>query len=121
MSEEREKKPGGKNLFKPGQVSNPNGRPAGVPNKITSQMRETFTDIFNNNKDKIQADIDLLEPKDRVKFWIELMPYFLPRLTASKAELTVKHTGLEGLLDKELTKLAQTLEIIEDAESTDAE
>jgi hypothetical protein len=121
MSKGQAKSGGKASLFKPGQSGNPAGKPKGVPNKITSQMRETFTDIFNNNKDKIQGDIDKLEPKDRVKFWVELMPYFLPRLTATKAELTVRHTGYEHLEDKRLTDLILSLNITEDGESTDAE
>lgn len=109
MSEEKTEKTGGKKLFKPGQVANPNGRPKGVQNKITTQMRETMHEIFMNNIDKIQADLDSLDPKDRLNFIAKLFPYYMPTLTATKGEITVKHTGAEHLTSEELYRKVLTL------------
>lgn len=92
-------------LFKPGVVANPNGRPKGVPNKMTTQMRQTFTDLFENNKDKMQADLDAVEPKDRLQFWVAMAPYFMPKLTAIKAEISTKQTGHEDALTSDLIEL----------------
>ena len=120
-----DKKPG-KKLFKPGEVANPKGRPVGVPNKITTQMRESMHDFFLNNKDKIQQDFDAVEPKDRLTFIAKLFPYFMPSLTATKSEVTVKSTGAEHLGTKELYQLILKLSgntanngFIEDAEHTE--
>ncbi len=93
--------------FKPGEISNPNGRPKGVPNKITTQMRETFSNIFENNKDKIQEDLDKVDPKDRLQFWVAMMPYFMPKLTAIRAEHSLIGTGHETRTSTELLQLAQ--------------
>lgn len=66
--------------FKKGQSGNPEGRPPGSPNKVTQEIRERINDFLDNNFDDIQADIQRLEPKDRVKFFIELLSFGVPRL-----------------------------------------
>ena len=91
-------------LFKEGQIANPKGRGKGTVNKITNQMRTTFADLFEDNKHQIQVDLDSLEPKDRMRLWVDLLPYFTPKLVATKAEITVKQTGAEHLSSAELTK-----------------
>lgn len=103
-------------LFKPGELANPNGRPKGVPNKITTQMREAMTNIWNNNVDKIQADLDALEPKDRLNFLKEMWPYFVPKLQLVRSEATVHHTGIEGLSDQRLTQFILTINATNDGE-----
>jgi hypothetical protein len=123
----KEPKKTGLTLFKPGQINNPNGRPKGVANKITNQMKQTFANLFEDNKDRIQDDLNELDAKDRMKFWIDLMPYFTPKLTAVKAEITTKETGAEQLSSIELTQfilgIAQEaqLEDEDNGESTDTE
>lgn len=42
MEENERKKRSGKNLFQPGKSGSPLGKPKGIPNKITTQMRETM-------------------------------------------------------------------------------
>lgn len=120
MNEKDPKKPDKPHLFTVGKVANPNGRPKGSPNKITTQMKETMHQIFLNNTDRIQEDLDALEPKDRLNFISKLFPYFMPALTATKSEVTHKHTGAEHLSNPELHKLILTFNIpIENAEYTD--
>ncbi|TKC01242.1 hypothetical protein [Pedobacter cryotolerans] len=112
MEQENNEKQPGKKLFKKGQVANPYGRPVGAPNKITTQMRETMHEIFMNNKDKIQEKLDQLDdPKDWLNFVAKLFPYFMPSLTATKGEITVKHTGAEHLNSEELYQKVLTLKL----------
>lgn len=67
------------------------GRTKGTLNKTTSELRERFTLLIDNNFDKLQIDIDLLEPKDRIKVILELAKFVVPTLKAT--ELT---TGNEN-------------------------
>lgn len=71
-----------------GRTNNKAGRPAGTPNKTTKELREKFTDLLEANFDKLQKDIDKLEPKDRIKTMLELSKFILPQLRAT--ELTDK-------------------------------
>ena len=63
------------------------GRTSGTLNKTTLELREKFTLLIENNFDKIQSDIDLLEPKDRIRILLELAKFVVPTLKAT--ELTI--------------------------------
>lgn len=120
MSEQNTDKPTGKKLFRKGEVANPNGRPKGVANKVTTQMRETMYNFYMGNVDTLQQDFDAMEPKDRMILRVKLLPFFMPTMTATKAEKTINHTGLEHLGSKELHRLLQTIKIpIDAAEDTE--
>lgn len=54
----------------------------GIPNKATQQIREKFKDIIEGNIDKFQEDLDQLEPKERLRFLIDLSRFVLPTLKA---------------------------------------
>lgn len=60
------------------------GRKTGTPNTTTKELREKFTLLLENNFDKLQSDIDLLEPKDRAKTLLELAKFVLPTLRATE-------------------------------------
>lgn len=60
------------------------GRQAGTPNTTTKELREKFTLLLENNFDKLQSDIDMLEPKDRTKTLLELAKFVLPTLRATE-------------------------------------
>lgn len=59
------------------------GRKAGTPNKITQDLREKFKFLIEDNMDKLQNDIEQLEPKDRIKAIIDLSRFVLPTLRAT--------------------------------------
>ncbi len=59
------------------------GRIKGVStNKVTKTTRELVTAVIDNNLDRFQADLDALEPKDRVNAIIQLLKFNLPTLKA---------------------------------------
>jgi vacuolar-type H+-ATPase subunit E/Vma4 len=59
------------------------GKPKGAKNKVNSQMRELIQQLFDDNFDKVQEDLEALEAKDRLKFLSDLLPYLLPKLQST--------------------------------------
>ena len=58
------------------------GTRKGVPNKASSQVREAFKQLVESNLPQMQSDLDSLEPKDRLKFILEMARFILPTLQA---------------------------------------
>lgn len=85
------------------------GRAAGTPNKVTSDLRRAVSDLIERNWERIQGDMDALEPKDRLMFIEKLLSYSLPKLSSVTQETTLRAT-LDGMTDEQLTKMA--LEIL---------
>lgn len=73
--------------FKKGQSGNPKGRPRGAKNKATNELREWVERFINDNLDTIANDIKELDPNDRVKFFLALLNYTLPKQQSVKAEI----------------------------------
>jgi hypothetical protein len=68
--------------FKKGQSGNLKGKPKGAVNKTTNEIREAVNEIISGNIETLRADLISLEPKERVKFLIDLMAFSLPKLQA---------------------------------------
>ena len=58
------------------------GTRKGVPNRTTQQVRKAFQLLVENNLPKMQEDLDELEPKDRIKFILDMAKFILPTLQA---------------------------------------
>ena len=72
-------------------VAGNSGRPVGSKNLASSQIRDTFQLLLSNNLEKIQEDLNELEPKDRIKLLLDLASFIIPKmksvdLKAEKAE-----------------------------------
>ncbi len=52
----------------------------GVPNRATSEVRKAFQLLVEANMPQMQADLDSLEPKERVKFMLDMAKFILPQL-----------------------------------------
>jgi len=71
-----------------GHTNNPNGRPLGVPNKITTNLKDRVNLLIENNFDKLQTDLDTIEPKDRLSIMLKLMEYVLPKQKETKIDFS---------------------------------
>ena len=56
-----------------GKTNNPNGRPKGSPNKVTSDVKAFITDIIESNRETIVSDLQALEPYQRLTILERLM------------------------------------------------
>ena len=56
------------------------GRIKGTPNILTAELRQNIVTLLNNNFDKMQQDLNLLQPLNRLNILIELYKLCLPKL-----------------------------------------
>jgi len=70
------------------------GRPKGIPNKTTTEIRETFQLLLENNIEKIQEDLNELDPKDRIKLLLDLSSFIIPKMKSVDLKADKKETIL---------------------------
>ena len=56
------------------------GRAKGIPNKTTTEIKEAFQMLLEDNLPTLRRDISSLEPKERVKFMLELATFIIPKM-----------------------------------------
>jgi hypothetical protein len=91
---------------KKGKTGNPNGRPKGTPNKVTSDLRTWVNDILNDNRKQFTADLKQLEPHQRVSVFEKLLSYAVPKMQSVEAKIDLEKLSDEQLdiIINELTK-----------------
>jgi len=62
------------------------GRPSGSKNKTTLQMKEYLQTVSEHLEDELLSDIDVLSPSERVKLWIQIQEFFIPKLSRQQIE-----------------------------------
>lgn len=77
--------------FQPGNNLS-KGRPKGAINKTTAETKSFLARIANKLGEHIEEDLEMMEPKDRVKIWLELQEYLIPKL--SRTEITGEDGGM---------------------------
>ena len=85
-----------------GKTNNPNGRPKGVPNKVTASLRTFVAEILNKNKRQISKDLKALQPKDRLIILEMLMQYVIPKQQWQQVDL-------QQLSDDQLTMIVDEI------------
>lgn len=63
------------------------GKPKGAKNKTTKELRELIRRIIDDNIEQLEEDLQKLEPRDRVRFNIDLLQFALPKLQSQKIEV----------------------------------
>ena len=66
------------------------GRQQGTPNKINSDLKAWITDIINNGKEQFISDLANLSPMERIKIYVGLLNYIIPKQQAIQAEVEPK-------------------------------
>ncbi len=82
------------------------GRPKGAKNKVNTQMRDLIQQLFDDNYNKIQEDLENLEAKDRLKFLSDLLPYLLPKLQSTTHTTEI---DLDKMTEEDLDKLIERI------------
>ncbi len=86
--------------YSKGQSGNPSGRPKGAKNKASGRLAGLVATIVDNNMNRIQKDLDSLEPQDRIRAIVSLMGYVIPKKQA---------INVQQSLDYEYEKLNELL------------
>lgn len=55
------------------------GRQAGTPNRRKAQIQERILYIIETNIETIQNDLEKMDPCERLRFIVALIPYVLPK------------------------------------------
>lgn len=63
------------------------GKPKGAVTKISVKVRESIVNFLESNIDTIQKDFDKLQPRDRLHFVAEILPYAAPKLSSVQTEI----------------------------------
>lgn len=81
------------------------GRKKGTPNKDTSGLRQKFLDFAESRyEDALLAFDQITEPKDKVKAYIDICSYALPKLQAVQLDATV---NTQSSVEEDLKQLAE--------------
>ena len=95
-----------KTQFKPGRSGNPAGRPPGALNKISKPIKERIGDFLNDNFDDVVDAFAKLPPRDKVKLFVDLLPFIVPKQTQLDADMSLNfETMPEPVLDAIVDKL----------------
>lgn len=71
---------------------NREGRKKGIPNRTTTEIRESFNLLLSNNLEKLQKDLEELEPFQRIKILLEISKFIIP--TLKQTELTTEQSSI---------------------------
>lgn len=83
-------------------TSKTGGRAKGTPNKVTGSLKEFIKNLIDNNRSQIIADMQELEPYQRLLFIERLIGYVLPKQAAVdiKSQIDAEYKALERLIDE---------------------
>ena len=63
------------------------GRPKGVGNKVTSDIKEKFAELLDSyDIEQMKRDLEVLKPEDRLKIVSGLLAYYIPKQSHSTIE-----------------------------------
>lgn len=91
--------------FLKGQSGNPAGRRPGSKNKVGARLRQRIEDFLSEQFDQVTADFRIMEPTDRQKLFIALLPYCIGK----KQDLSID-SQLGHLSDDQLDSILRTIE-----------
>lgn len=67
------------------------GRKAGTPNKVNRDLRTRIGDFIDGNFDEAVQSWRTMEPRDKVRTYIDLCAFVLPKLQAVQLDANISH------------------------------
>ena len=90
--------------FEKGVSGNYQGRPKGALNHNTTRLREAISSFLTDNFEQIIKDFEVLSPKDRLKFYCDLLNFNLPKVQSIQME-----TDFNMLTDSQIDNIIKEL------------
>lgn len=90
--------------FVKGQSGNENGRPKGATNKVNTKVKGLITQLVEDSFKDVQTEFKALKGRDKVKLWVEMLPYLVPKLQNVQAGF-----DFERLSDEDLDAIIKEL------------
>jgi hypothetical protein len=75
------------------------GRAKGTPNKVTTEIREFYKELIENNLEQLESDLIELTPKERIEVLIKLSEYVIPKLNKVESNVDSIITGINIIID----------------------
>ena len=80
------------------------GRVKGTPNRVTKNLRERISGFLDDNwQEAVESWKMIYDPKDKVKLYIDLVQYTVPKLQSVNLDATVKQE--ENTIEQDLIEL----------------
>jgi hypothetical protein len=68
------------------------GRKKGTTNKTTTEIRDCFQMLLEDNLEQLQLDLMKLEPKERVKLLLDMAQFVVPKLRSIDLKSDIEET-----------------------------
>ena len=82
------------------------GRKSGSTNRTSTDIKSKIADLIDQQFNTITADLELLEPKERVTAYLKFLEYVVPKQREQKIDLsTLSDEQIDDLLNKAMAKL----------------
>jgi len=91
-----------------GKTGNPNGRPKGSPNKVTSSVKSWISQLLDDNREQIKQDFKKLDPKDRIAMFERLMQYVTPKMGSVEAKIDLNELS-ENQIDEIIKNINENI------------
>ena len=77
------------------------GRAKGTPNKVSAELKDWLASILHNGRERFESDIESLDASERVRVYMSLLNYVLPKQQSMTAEAVAEAEikELERLID----------------------
>lgn len=87
------------------------GRAKGTPNKVTSDIRTWLKAVVDGNREQFIKDLNAVEPAERLKVVVSLLPYITPKVVAvdEMQLITAEYDQLKDLLEVAPAKVVQMI------------
>ena len=87
--------------LKKGQTNNPNGRPKGVANKVTTDLRTFYSKLIDDNREEIVKRLKRLDDASFFQALDRINKYVLPTLSATTIDATIDSSTRIGKMSEE--------------------